>query len=78
MNFEMMVDVFKIFILAKVTVREPEFVDDPAAVARLAVLRSEGEGAVTLVWQLEGQTLHDLSPLNGTLVFNEVQIMNKL
>ncbi|XP_051923302.1 adhesion G-protein coupled receptor V1 [Hippocampus zosterae] len=55
----------------EVTVREPEFVDDPAAVARLAVLRSEGEGAVTLVWQLEGQTLCDLSPLNGTISFNE-------
>ncbi|XP_061528205.1 adhesion G-protein coupled receptor V1 isoform X2 [Phycodurus eques] len=60
----------------EVTVSEPEFVDDSAAVAQLAVLRSEGgEGAVTLVWQLEGQAVHDLSPLNGTLVFTETESM---
>lgn len=53
---------------------EPEFVDDPAAVMTLAVLRSEGgKGAVTLVWQLEGHAEDDLSPFNGTLAFTEVQ-----
>lgn len=47
--------------------------DDPAAVATLSVLRSEGgEGAVTLGWQLEDEASDDLSPLNGTLVFTEV------
>lgn len=47
---------------------------DPAAMATLAVVRSAGgEGAVTLVWQLEDQATDDLSPLNGTLVFTEVQ-----
>eukprot|EP00064_Thunnus_orientalis_P005520 superscaffoldBa00000542_g5534 len=57
-----------------VTVSEPDFVDDPAAVATLAVLRSEGgEGVVTLVWQLEGQAKDDLSPFNGTLVFTETE-----
>ncbi|XP_041793349.1 adhesion G-protein coupled receptor V1 isoform X2 [Chelmon rostratus] len=60
----------------EVTVSEPEFVDDPAAVASLAVLRSAGgEGAVTLGWQLEDQALDDLSPLNGTLVFTETESM---
>ncbi|XP_044225055.1 adhesion G-protein coupled receptor V1 isoform X2 [Thunnus albacares] len=58
----------------EVTVSEPDFVDDPAAVATLAVLRSEGgEGVVTLVWQLEGQAKDDLSPFNGTLVFTETE-----
>lgn len=48
--------------------------DDPAAVATLVVLRSAGgEGAVTLLWQLEDLATDDLSPLNGTLVFTEVQ-----
>ncbi|XP_070820196.1 adhesion G-protein coupled receptor V1 isoform X2 [Chaetodon trifascialis] len=60
----------------EVTVSEPEFVDDPAAVASLAVLRSAGgEGAVILGWQLEDQALDDLSPLNGTLVFTETESM---
>ena len=48
--------------------------DDPAAVATLAVLRSAGGvGAVTLGWQLEDEAADDLSPFNGTLVFTEVQ-----
>ncbi|XP_053180894.1 adhesion G-protein coupled receptor V1 [Scomber japonicus] len=56
----------------EVTVSEPDFADDPAAVATLAVLRSEeGKGAVTLVWQLEDEAKDDLSPFNGTLVFTE-------
>ncbi|XP_037634420.1 adhesion G-protein coupled receptor V1 isoform X2 [Sebastes umbrosus] len=60
----------------EVTVSEPEFVDDPAAVATLTVLRSAGgEGAVTLGWQLEDQATDDLSPFNGTLVFTETELM---
>uniref|UniRef100_A0A3B4ZW94 Adhesion G-protein coupled receptor V1 n=1 Tax=Stegastes partitus TaxID=144197 RepID=A0A3B4ZW94_9TELE len=60
----------------EVTVSEPEFADDPAAVATLAVLRSAGgEGAVTLVWQLEDEAADDLSPFNGTLVFTETESM---
>lgn len=59
---------------SQVTVSEPDFADDPAAVATLAVLRSEeGKGAVTLVWQLEDEAKDDLSPFNGTLVFTEVR-----
>lgn len=47
--------------------------DDPAARVTLTVVRSEGgEGAVTLLWQLDEQAVEDLSPLNGTLVFTEV------
>ncbi|XP_047184912.1 adhesion G-protein coupled receptor V1 [Scophthalmus maximus] len=60
----------------EVTVSEPEFMDDPAAVATLAVLRSAGgEGTVTLVWQLEDQASDDLSPSNGTLFFTETESM---
>lgn len=61
-------------IPSKLEISEPEFVDDPAAVATLTVQRSAGgEGAVTLVWQVEGQDIEDLYPTNGTLVFTEVQ-----
>lgn len=48
--------------------------DDPAAWVTLTVVRSEGgEGAVTLLWRLDDQAIKDLLPLNGTLVFTEVQ-----
>ncbi|XP_029685938.1 LOW QUALITY PROTEIN: adhesion G-protein coupled receptor V1 [Takifugu rubripes] len=57
-------------------VSEPEREDDPAAQVTLTVVRSEGgEGAVTLLWQLEEQAVDDLSPLNGTLVFTEAQTL---
>ncbi|XP_077943744.1 adhesion G-protein coupled receptor V1 [Gasterosteus aculeatus] len=60
----------------EVTVSEPQFVDDPAALATLSVLRSPGgKGTVTLGWQLEDKARDDLSPFNGTLVFNEAQSM---
>lgn len=62
---------------SKVTVSEPEFVDDPAAVAKLEVLRSSGgKGAVELGWQLDDWAKDDLSPLNGTIVFTEVHNKN--
>lgn len=42
--------------------------------ATLTVVRSEGgEGAVTLLWQLDEQAKEDLTPFNGSLVFTEVQ-----
>ncbi|KAM9393782.1 adhesion G-protein coupled receptor V1 [Pholidichthys leucotaenia] len=54
----------------EVTVSEPEFADDPAAIATLTVVRSAGgEGAVTLVWQLQDRAADDLSPANGTITF---------
>ncbi|KAM3610925.1 uncharacterized protein V6R79_010649 [Siganus canaliculatus] len=56
------------------SIREPEFVNDPASVATLTVLRSAGgEGAVTLRWQLEDPAVDDLSPFNGTVVFTETE-----
>ncbi|CAB1319363.1 unnamed protein product, partial [Coregonus sp. 'balchen'] len=56
------------------TISEPEFTSDPAAMAMLTVVRSAGgEGAVTLMWRLEDTARDDLSPLNGTLVFNETE-----
>ncbi|XP_061584932.1 adhesion G-protein coupled receptor V1 [Cololabis saira] len=64
------------FQTLEAVISEPEFVDDPAAVATLAVLRSAGgEGAVTLLWQVEGQNVDDLTPINGTLVFTEAESM---
>ncbi|XP_034025926.1 adhesion G-protein coupled receptor V1 isoform X1 [Thalassophryne amazonica] len=58
----------------EVTVSEPEFDKDHAAVATLIVLRTVGgKGAVTLVWQLEDQAKDDLSPFNGTLLFTEME-----
>ncbi|XP_036069486.1 adhesion G-protein coupled receptor V1 isoform X2 [Oryzias melastigma] len=60
----------------EVLISEPEFVDDPAAVATLTVLRSAGgEGSVTLTWKLEDSAVDDLSPVNGTLVFNQTESM---
>ncbi|KAJ0067530.1 hypothetical protein NL108_008007, partial [Boleophthalmus pectinirostris] len=60
------------FSALKAVVSEPEFVNDPAAVATLVVLRSsDGLGAVTLRWQLEEVAVEDLTPLNGTIVFTE-------
>lgn len=32
-----------------------------------------GEGAVTLLWQLEHGAVDDLSPLNGTVIFTQVK-----
>ncbi|XP_014844179.1 PREDICTED: G-protein coupled receptor 98 isoform X1 [Poecilia mexicana] len=58
----------------EIVVSEPEFVDDPSAVATLTVVRSSGgEGAVVLAWQVEDQAMDDLSPVNGTLVFTETE-----
>lgn len=58
----------------QVAVSEPDFLGDPAAEAALTVVRSAGgEGAVKLLWQLEHRAVNDLSPLNGTIVFAQVQ-----
>ncbi|KAM4746526.1 adhesion G-protein coupled receptor V1 isoform 2-T2 [Anableps anableps] len=58
----------------EIVVSEPEFVDDPSAVATLTVVRSAGgEGAVVLEWQLEDQAVDDLFPVNGTLFFTETE-----
>lgn len=53
--------------------KEPQTVDDSAAVVLLNVSRSQGgQGAVKVLWILEEAARYDLTPLNGTLHFNEV------
>nr|Q6JAN0.1 RecName: Full=Adhesion G-protein coupled receptor V1; AltName: Full=G-protein coupled receptor 98; AltName: Full=Monogenic audiogenic seizure susceptibility protein 1 homolog; AltName: Full=Very large G-protein coupled receptor 1; Flags: Precursor [Danio rerio]AAT07468.1 very large G-protein coupled receptor-1 [Danio rerio] len=55
----------------KVSVSEPQFLNDPASVATLTVVRSSGgEGVVHLIWLLQEESRDDLSPRNGTLIFN--------
>nr|XP_047904941.1 adhesion G-protein coupled receptor V1 isoform X8 [Anser cygnoides] len=57
-----------------VTVREPQTPDDSAAITLLTVSRSQGgRGAVKVIWILEEAARHDLTPLNGTLHFNETE-----
>ncbi|NXF10740.1 GPR98 protein, partial [Smithornis capensis] len=57
-----------------VTVKEPQTPDDSAAVVLLTVSRSQGgQGAVKVLWILEEAARYDLTPLNGTLHFNETE-----
>ncbi|KAK7934133.1 hypothetical protein WMY93_005029 [Mugilogobius chulae] len=64
------------FSALEAVVSEPEFDNDPAALATLVVLRSsDGFGAVTLRWQLEQGAIEDLAPLNGTVVFAQNDTM---
>ncbi|XP_036383544.1 LOW QUALITY PROTEIN: adhesion G-protein coupled receptor V1 [Megalops cyprinoides] len=57
-----------------VTITEPQFTGDPAAVATLTVVRSPGGmGEVHLGWVLESAARDDLTPLNGTLIFSETE-----
>ncbi|XP_040275580.1 adhesion G-protein coupled receptor V1 [Bufo bufo] len=55
-----------------VLVSEPQRTGDPAGEAYLSVVRSQGgHGAVKIIWMVEEAAQYDLSPLNGTLIFNE-------
>ncbi|OXB60111.1 hypothetical protein ASZ78_001978 [Callipepla squamata] len=57
-----------------IAVKEPQTPDDPAAIALFTVSRSPGgHGAVKVIWILEEAARHDLTPLNGTLHFNETE-----
>ncbi|KAH0628079.1 hypothetical protein JD844_008789 [Phrynosoma platyrhinos] len=57
-----------------VTVKEPQSVNDPAANVFLTVSRSEGgQGEVRIIWILEEAAKYDLTPLNGTLLFAEME-----
>ncbi|NXO18386.1 GPR98 protein, partial [Oriolus oriolus] len=57
-----------------VAVKEPQTPDDSAAVVLLNVSRSQGgQGAVKVLWILEEAARYDLTPLNGTLHFNETE-----
>lgn len=54
---------------------EPLFLNDPASLATLTVVRSSGgEGVVHLIWLLQEEGRDDLSPRNGTLIFNGVSM----
>lgn len=47
--------------------------DDPDSYVTLTVVRSPGgKGTVRLQWTIDEKAKHDLSPLNGTLHFDEV------
>ncbi|XP_063820072.1 adhesion G-protein coupled receptor V1 [Pseudophryne corroboree] len=55
-----------------VLVSEPQRIGDPAGEVTLTVARSQGgHGAVKIIWIVEEEAQYDLSPLNGTLIFNE-------
>ncbi|KAM3940659.1 adhesion G-protein coupled receptor V1 isoform 2-T2 [Leptodactylus fuscus] len=55
-----------------VLVTEPQRIGDPSGEVSLTVVRSEGgHGAVKIIWIVEEAAQYDLSPLNGTLLFNE-------
>lgn len=56
--------------------KEPQAPGDSAAVVLLTVSRSQGgRGAVKVLWIVEEAARYDLTPLNGTLHFNEVFLM---
>ncbi|XP_056394317.1 adhesion G-protein coupled receptor V1 isoform X2 [Hyla sarda] len=55
-----------------VRISEPQRSGDPAAEVSLTVVRSQGgHGVVKIIWIVEDAAQYDLSPLNGTLIFNE-------
>ncbi|XP_075693474.1 adhesion G-protein coupled receptor V1 [Rhinoderma darwinii] len=55
-----------------VLVSEPQRTGDPAGEVSLTVVRSQGgHGVVKVIWIVEEAAESDLSPLNGTLIFNE-------
>ncbi|KAJ6669788.1 hypothetical protein lerEdw1_000337 [Lerista edwardsae] len=57
-----------------VTLKEPQSIDDPAAIAFLTVSRSQGgQGEVRMIWILEEAAKYDLTPLNGTVLFTEME-----
>ncbi|OBS69109.1 hypothetical protein A6R68_02350, partial [Neotoma lepida] len=57
-----------------VMVDESLLSDDPDSYVTLTVVRSPGgKGAVLLHWTIEEKAKDDLSPLNGTLHFDETE-----
>lgn len=57
---------------------EPQFLNDPASIATLTVVRSSGgQGVVHLIWLLQEEGRNDLSPYNGTFTFNGVGMAGK-
>lgn len=61
------------FSFFQVMVDESLLSDDPDSYVTLTVVRSPGgKGAVQLQWTIDEMAKDDLSPLNGTLHFDEV------
>ncbi|XP_063151499.1 adhesion G-protein coupled receptor V1 [Candoia aspera] len=57
-----------------VIVKEPQSIHDPIANVFLTVSRSPGgQGEVQIIWILEEAARYDLTPLNGTLLFSEME-----
>nr|XP_014349406.1 PREDICTED: G-protein coupled receptor 98 [Latimeria chalumnae] len=57
------------------TVQESVSPDDPAGLVSLTVVRSPGgKGAVQIIWLVEDSARDDVTPMNGTLHFNETEI----
>lgn len=62
------------FSFFQVMVDESFLSDDPDSYVTLTVVRSPGgKGAVRLQWTVDEMAKDELSPLNGTLHFDEVQ-----
>ena len=62
------------FFFSQVMVDESLLSDDPNSYVTLTVVRSPGgKGAVQLRWTIDEAAKDDLSPLNGTLHFDEVE-----
>ncbi|KAJ7335780.1 hypothetical protein JRQ81_013721, partial [Phrynocephalus forsythii] len=58
----------------EVKIKEPQSTNDPAANVFLTVNRSPGgRGEVRILWILEEAAKYDLTPLNGTLLFAELE-----
>jgi G-protein coupled receptor 98 len=61
------------FYFLQVMIDESLLSDDPDSYVTLTVVRSPGgKGAVQLHWTVDEKAKDDLSPLNGTLHFDEV------
>uniref|UniRef100_UPI00398F1058 adhesion G-protein coupled receptor V1 isoform X2 n=1 Tax=Pristiophorus japonicus TaxID=55135 RepID=UPI00398F1058 len=61
-----------------VTVQEPQTSEDPAGLVSFTVCRDDGHGSVQIVWQVDESAIDDLTPLSGTLSFNETETKKTL
>ncbi|XP_067885769.1 adhesion G-protein coupled receptor V1 [Heterodontus francisci] len=61
-----------------VTVQEPQTSDDPAGLVSFTVHRDDGHGSAQIVWQVDHSAMDDLTPLAGTLSFNQTETKKTL
>ncbi|XP_067838274.1 adhesion G-protein coupled receptor V1 [Heptranchias perlo] len=61
-----------------VTVQEPQTFDDRAGLVSFTVSRDDGHGSVQIVWQVDDSAIDDLTPLAGTLSFNQTETKKTL